>query len=94
VGVPEIVSLSDVLDPRLSPSGDEPAASVHVKGATPPASITLALYAVPTVPLGRAPEIVGGVTKSIIKDAVAAVFATEIAVTVTLVAAATLLGAL
>jgi hypothetical protein len=40
------------------------------------------------------PEIVGGVTKSIIKDAVAAVFATEIAVTVTLVATATLLGAL
>jgi hypothetical protein len=43
VGVPEIVSVLEVLDPRLSPSGDELAASVHVKGATPPASLTLAL---------------------------------------------------
>jgi hypothetical protein len=38
-------------------------------------------------------EIVGGAIKSIIKDAVAAVFATEVAVTVTLVAAAAVLGA-
>jgi hypothetical protein len=39
------------------------------------------------------PEIVGGAIKSIVKDAVAAVLATETAVTVTLVAAATVLGA-
>jgi hypothetical protein len=47
VGVPEIVTERVVLLPSESPAVSEPDPMDHIKGATPPVALTVAVYGVP-----------------------------------------------
>lgn len=92
VGVPEIVP--EPLKERAAGS-DEPEAKLQVSVPAPPLACKVALYAVPTVPL--ASEVVvmlgAGVTTTVeVTDFVVSL--TEVAMTVTVIFAETVAGAL
>jgi len=50
LGVPEIAPLDGV---KLNPEGNEPEVMLQVYGAVPPLAASVALYAVPCLPLGN-----------------------------------------
>jgi hypothetical protein len=91
LGVPLITPVPDASD---NPAGSEPDVIAHVYGAIPPAPVSVAEYAVPTVPLGSdVVVIVGSATSEIFAVAVASELFTEVAVSVTVVAAVMVVGA-
>ena len=91
VGVPEITPA--LL--RLSPAGSVPEARVQVSVPLPPVAVSVVLYAVPTVPPANAPLVViaGAGCTVIFTVAVCVVLFTEVAVSVAVVTAETVAGA-
>ena len=89
-GVPEIVPSL----PRENPVGSEPEVMLQEKGATPPDSCTVVVYAVPPVPAGSDVVVTDGGRTSV-SEAVAdfVVSATDVAATVTERFAVIVLGA-
>ena len=57
MGVPEI---TPVLAPRASPAGNDPVATDHVYTPVPPVALSVALYAVPCVPVGSVAVVITG----------------------------------
>jgi hypothetical protein len=92
VGVPEIVP--EPLKER--PAGnDEPEAKLQVSVPAPPLACKVALYAVPTVPLASEVVVMPGagvMTTAEVTDFVVSL--TEVAITVTVIFAETVVGAL
>jgi hypothetical protein len=92
VGVP-------LMTPALlkdKPAGSEdPLAKLHVSAPAPPLPCSVALYAVPIVPLAKDVVVtLGMVDTTTVADCDFVVSATEVACTVTVVFAATVAGAL
>jgi len=56
VGVPVIAPVAVL---KLSPGGSDPSAMLHFRGAVPPLLVRAPLYAAPTVPEDKVPDIVG-----------------------------------
>jgi hypothetical protein len=95
VGVPEIVTEFVVLAERDRPPGRAPEAIAHVKDGTPPDAVTVALYAPLVLAEGRDVVVIDGRgSTAIISVADWFGYVTEVAVTVTFVAALTVAGAL
>lgn len=95
VGVPEIRTEFVVLAARDNPPGSAPEATDHVNGGTPPDALTVPLYGLLMLPEGREVVVIVGGGSTVI-DSVPDCpgDATEVAVTVTVVATRTVGGAL
>lgn len=79
-GVPEMVPSL----PKENPLGREPEATLHVKGAIPPDSCRVAVYAVPPVPFGNDVVVTeGGGTSCSETGADFVMSATDVATTLT-----------
>ena len=79
-GVPEMVPSL----PKENPLGREPDATPHEKGAIPPDSCSVAVYAVPPAPLGNDAVVTeGGGTSCIEAIADLVLSATDVATTLT-----------
>lgn len=65
VGVPEIVL---VVALNVKPGGISPTRLTALSGAVPPLAVSVVVYAVPTLPAGRLPEIVGSGLTVILTD--------------------------
>ena len=96
VELPGAVGVPVMIPPVLSesPTGSDPLDMLHVSGATPPLAVSVAEYAVPTIPEATVEIVITGTGLTVIV-AVAVLLAscTEVAVTVTLVTDVTVAGA-
>ena len=91
--VPAAVGVPDIVAPlRLNPAGSDPLAIDHVYGAVPPLAVSVAAYAVPTVPLSSAVVVIFSVAGFTVieRSAVAVTDALSVAFTVKLLVPAAL----
>lgn len=95
VGVPEITIESVMLGDKVKPGGRVPAVCVHVKGPAEPPALTTPKYGTPSAPTGSEVVVIVSTESTVIESpAVMLAFVTDVAVTLTVVFAARLGGAL
>ena len=95
VGVPEMRTEFVVLAARDNPPGSAPEATDHANGGTPPDALTVPLYALLVLPERREVVVIVGGGSTVIESVADWLGeATDVAVTVTVVATPTVRGAL
>lgn len=81
-GVPDIVTEFVLLAPRDRPVVSDPEMD-HVKGATPPVALTVAVYGLPQLPAGRDVVVITGAPSTVIESVANSLgYVTDVALTV------------